>query len=329
MRMGCLVAGLAVACACSPIARVPQSPSTRLRPTFVPWIPPERAVCVAGHEDVVEGEVLGDERVLEASGVVASLINEDVLWLHNDSGDEAVIYAVATDGTALGALRLTDVNAIDIEDMAAATCPDLSGPCLYLADTGDNDRERDNVIVYAVPEPTVTVAAPLSSAATADRVWRFPLVLPEPINIEAMVVTPDLTGIVLFEKVEGEARVLRVKAPWQEGGDNVVEVIGTATVPGAGKGARITGADLHPSGQRLALRSYLGVYEFNLGGGAALSDLASLELEAVTEAEYGEPQGEAIAYLHDGTTIVTVSESVDGSPVPLHFFSCSELPSAP
>jgi hypothetical protein len=95
--------------------------------------------------------------VVEASGIVASPTTPGLLWLHNDSGDDAQLYAVATDGPFLGTVMLPGVTAIDLEDLAAGPCPDGSGACLWVADVGDNDNTRATVAVYAAAEPAVDI----------------------------------------------------------------------------------------------------------------------------------------------------------------------------
>src|SRR5690606_38440810 len=67
------------------------------------------------------------DRIAESSGLAASQCRPDVLWTHNDSGDEALIYAFAPDGRHLGIWRVEGARHIDWEDIALARDPD--GPC--------------------------------------------------------------------------------------------------------------------------------------------------------------------------------------------------------
>ena len=76
-----------------------------------------------------------------------------VLWTDNDSGERAYVYATDLTGADRGFVRIDGARAVDWEDIALGPCPTRKGPCLYLADTGDNDRTRKSVIIYAVPEP--------------------------------------------------------------------------------------------------------------------------------------------------------------------------------
>ena len=66
-----------------------------------------------------------NKALTEASGLVASDQNPDVLWSHNDSGAQAVVYAMTAQGKHLGAFQLFGVEAVDWEDIAIGPGPDL------------------------------------------------------------------------------------------------------------------------------------------------------------------------------------------------------------
>ena len=52
-------------------------------------------------EPVNRGTV-NNPTISEASGIVASRSNSDILWTHNDSGNDAKIYAINTLGETVG-----------------------------------------------------------------------------------------------------------------------------------------------------------------------------------------------------------------------------------
>jgi len=78
---------------------------------------------------------LQSPRVIESSGVAASRAATDLT------------------GADRGFVRIDGARAVDWEDIALGPCPAWRGTCLYIADTGDNDRTRKSVVIYAVPEP--------------------------------------------------------------------------------------------------------------------------------------------------------------------------------
>ena len=86
----------------------------------------------------------------EGSGLAASRRIPGRLWSHNDSGD-AVLVALDDTGRSIGRLKVDGAGIEDWESVAVGPCP--SGSCIYVADIGDNDAERDRITVYRLPEP--------------------------------------------------------------------------------------------------------------------------------------------------------------------------------
>jgi hypothetical protein len=264
----------------------------------------------------------------EASGVVASRRNPGVLWLHNDSGDDARLFAIGVDGSALGVLWLPGVPSGDFEDIAAAACPGGAGHCLWVADLGNNALDRVDLAVYAVEEPEVDAAAPFVTA-DATKVWRFLVSYPagEAINSEALVVAADASAFWAFEKVDGpKPRIFGATAPFVEGAFNALAEVGTLLAPGVAvpNGVMITGADLHPSGERLLLRVYTGVYEYRLAAGQWPAQLDQAARVTVALGPLSEKQGEAVAYDAAGTGVWTISEDpTEATTQPLHHYACA------
>ena len=319
----------ALACACASPGEGGNNRGTPVPDGPKLFAMPERALCEPGRYDEpgADGQI-EDEELLEASGLVASPKNPGVLWAHNDSGDGARLFALTTAGAALGQLALPGVDAVDIEDIAAGPCPDLLGPCLYVADVGNNLLERTRVVVYAVPEPAVSPSAPLLEGAAAERVWTFPLVYPgDPANVEALVVTPNASMMVLYEKVEpGPARIFVARAPWTPDTEVTLEESDTFDPPGVDVdgGHLITGADLHTSGRSLALRTYTGVWEvrFDVEAGETPDRIDDSQIVEAFLGPLDEPQGEAVAYDEEGTGLWTLSEALGEPGPPLHRALC-------
>lgn len=86
----------------------------------------------------------------ETSGLAVSRRSPGLLWSHNDSGNAAVLFALDSGGALRGRVRVP-VSTRDWEDISAARCP--QGDCLYIADIGDNGRDRRQIRIYRVPEP--------------------------------------------------------------------------------------------------------------------------------------------------------------------------------
>ncbi|SMC80963.1 hypothetical protein SAMN02746065_11116 [Desulfocicer vacuolatum DSM 3385] len=104
-----------------------------------------------------EAEFVGNianKNIDEASGMAISHRRNNLLWVLNDSGNDAVIYALSNKGEERGKVALTGVKNIDWEDMASFKWKNT--PYLLIADTGDNKGKRKNRTLYIIEEPVVT-----------------------------------------------------------------------------------------------------------------------------------------------------------------------------
>lgn len=339
--------GAAVAMALSATS-CPSSTSTSLKedagPTEVePYVMPTRDNCGGPYAGLPT--VLGhlQQTILtEVSGVVPSATTPDLYWVHNDSGDDPILYAIGGDGRPRGQFRLP-LPSRDIEDIAIASCPGRDGPCLYIADTGNNSGTRDDTAIYVVAEPSLGADGSIEAPTDISRIdVSTKSGLPTGVDSEALVVLPDASALLFFEKVDAEfARVFVLSAPFvvdavevvDEGesppGDastNTLRMIGTVRTesPSVQFGRMITGADLHPDGSRLVVRTYTGVFEARFGSDQSALDLASVPLATVTFGPFSEPQGEAIAYDLEGTGLITISEAKDkpATDVAINLLAC-------
>jgi len=147
----------------------------------------------AGPCVVVNGPVMLTG-IPESSGLAASRRDPALLWSHNDSGNDAVLFAFDSSGTPRGSVRVP-ISTRDWEDVSAARCP--SGDCLYIADIGDNRSVRQRVQIYRVPEPRLedgeTAPPEVFDATYADG----------PHNAEAMFVAGADLFIITRDRVGG------------------------------------------------------------------------------------------------------------------------------
>lgn len=100
---------------------------------------------------------VADSRLPEISGVISSVRHGGVVWVNNDSGDTARIFALDVNTCAIRAtVTLAGVTARDFE--AVSMGRDASGaPELWVGDIGDNARARASVELYRFPEPSTLV----------------------------------------------------------------------------------------------------------------------------------------------------------------------------
>jgi len=130
----------------------------------------------------VAGELENTE-LREASGMTASARTPGILWLHNDSGSKARLYAIDHEGRHIGRLKLEEADNRDWEDIAAFVLGDT--PYLLVADIGDNDARRKHVTLYIVEEPDLTD----DDKQRDEPAWRIRYTYPDgPRDAEAVAV---------------------------------------------------------------------------------------------------------------------------------------------
>src|SRR5438105_1945139 len=90
---------------------------------LAPFLPaPSTQASPAFAAGVSQGTISFSE-LTEASGVVASRNNSNVLWTHNDKGDSARIFAIDTQGRKLGVYTLLGATNVDYEDIGLGPGP--------------------------------------------------------------------------------------------------------------------------------------------------------------------------------------------------------------
>jgi hypothetical protein len=262
----------------------------------------------------------------EASGLAVSRTQPGVLWAHNDSGDAPTLYAITMKGAILARIAVLDAVAIDWEDIAAGPCPDdgATSHCLYIADTGNNNRNRDVVNIFVVAEPSVAgadPARPLSVKAQTLR-FRYPT---EPEDTEAIAILPngDITVVTKGRTPTisffGFSKADVVRALTSGDVLTAANQGDTGISPEQGLGRWVTSAAMSRDGKTLAVRTYSEIFFYapersaqryrwrDLGKPCFLGEI--------------EPQGETVDYLDDSTLIIG-SETSQGRQGVMHRVQC-------
>jgi hypothetical protein len=91
------------------------------------------------------------DKLIECSGLDASVRDEDLLWAINDGGDGPFIYALGTDGRDRGRLRIAGAVNRDWEGLATFSWNHRD--MILVADFGDNKRQHTKHTLYVVEEP--------------------------------------------------------------------------------------------------------------------------------------------------------------------------------
>ena len=104
-----------------------------------------------------------DRDLGEVSGIAASRINKDILWVINDSGNSASVYALNSAGRLVGTLDIQGVSNNDWEDIASFEYEGKS--YILVADVGDNFARRSKCFLHLIEEPGMEKITGVSSFA--------------------------------------------------------------------------------------------------------------------------------------------------------------------
>lgn len=248
-----------------------------------------------------------DRKLREVSGITYSRLHEGNWWVHNDSGDAASLYAIDSTGRLLGTFRAVGAVNEDWEDIATGPGADGS-PALYVADTGNNSRNRDFVVVYRVKEPDTGQSA--GSPADTQPVEPFQFVYPDgKHDAEALIVDPQTGRIYIITKSRSESPgVYRSPSTLKTGTAMTLERMQGNAMAKLANLRLVTGGAASPDGSRVMIRTYFTAYELYRAPGKGFETVFDSEPVQVTLPL--EPQGEAISYSLDGKFIVTTSEQI-------------------
>jgi hypothetical protein len=274
--------------------------------------------CALGakSDEFLPGQQAGVVRsnlIREASGIVASRQNPGVLWVHNDSGDEARVYAIDAKGDFLGTCNIRGAKARDWEDIAVGPGPDPNQHYLYIGDIGDNQAKYPDVTVYRAPEPKVEAARAFGTMTTemADAIR---LTYPDgPRDAETLLVDPLTRDIYIISKRELFSKVYRAGFPQSTTEPTRMEAV--AVMPW---GFAVAG-DVSPDGSRVIVRGMFNASIWMRPAGEPLWRAFSgkqLQLPLINE-----PQGEGICFDSEGLGYFTIGEMVHP---PLHYFGPSQ-----
>lgn len=253
----------------------------------------------------------------EVSGMAASHRFVGTLWVHNDGGNSAAVQAIDQEGQSLGSWSVLGAQNRDWEDLAAGPCTAEGQPCtcLYLADVGDNDSERDEVLVYRVPEPDVDAASSGGQITEREELWFvYPdgphdaeAVLVHPVTGEVLVATKagvgeTLTGVFAFPDVPPEPR--------PQGDPVTLELVTWLDLSDLNaQQDAVTGGAVSPRGRRIVLRTDADALIFEVPDGGTLADAFDGEPRF---APTPDEDGEAVTFSADGRTLFMVGEGVPG-----------------
>ena len=258
----------------------------------------------------------------EISGLAASHVHEDVLWVINDGGNPAEIFAINRRGRLLARYDVRGARNIDWEDLASFS---LDGKhYLLVADTGDNGGLRRDFVLHVFEEPKTLANGTLKPAWSIRARWAD-----GPRDCEAVAVDAAAGKVLLLSKKRKPPELFALPLADPHGEWREARRIGRlAGVPEADKDLQrsdpelarlsplVTAADLSPDGRTLAVLTYGSVLFYRRQPGEDWGEAVSRPPEAHDVPLI--PQAEALAWSKGGGGLYASGEF---RPAPIFYLS--------
>jgi hypothetical protein len=251
--------------------------------------------------DQVDRCKMTDKSIGELSGMAS---DGQKMYAINDGGTKLSVYVLNKTTCKVERTITNKTDPFDVEDMARA-----SDGTFWLADTGDNNKNRETVALHTLsPEGKAALyrltypdgahdaeALLLGRGGVPYLVTKTPLGAAEVYRPEGKLTSPGPTKLTRVASVD-------LKTTETPGGpERVPHSISTILV---------TGGAVSADGKVIALRTYTDAYLYSAPDGDIV---AALGRTAVRVPLPNEPQGESIAFEPDGT-LLSGSEGV-GQPI--------------
>ncbi len=238
-------------------------------------------------EDVTVACRLGDDRLVEISGMTYSQRHPGVVWVHNDSGGGPVIYALDVATCDIRAtLTVAGIEARDLEAIASGR-DERGRPVLWVGDIGDNRNSWPEVRLHRIREPAV-----LRDRTVTPTTFRFTYA-DRPHDAEGLLADPASSRVWVVTKQLARGRLYALPEPLSTTTVNVAR-------PVRREGALITDGSVSPDGSRYVLRDYVDAEIFSGLPPGERTGLVYLPIQV---------QGEAVTWTEDGTALLVASES--------------------
>jgi hypothetical protein len=265
---------------------------------------------------VSQGSVLVSG-LTECSGIIASRNNANVLWVHNDSGNSARLFALDSQGRRLGTYTLTGATHIDYEDIAIGPGPLPNVSYLYVGDIGDNAESRSNIRVYQIPEPAVHDRQYTNPPTVGVKgVRAITLTYPDdPHNAESLFVDPITGALFIVTKENTTSRIYTASKAALDSGTNI-----TLGFAGSLPFDVPSSADISPTGTEIIVRQEDFAQLWTRTNGQSISSaFAGIPVSIPVVGTPLEPNGEAVTFDGNGNGYFTLSET--DAAQPLYFFA--------
>merc|ERR1711973_237971 len=240
----------------------------------------------------VESGQMDDKDVEEASGLAYSRNQAGILYTIVDKGGPAIVFALNEAGDKVADLNLDGIENTDFEDIATTVIDGES--FILVSDTGNNDHDRDplNIFKFKEPETAEDMTVPQDSIEQFEVIYEgFSY------DCEALAVDESTGDWYMFTKDRENSISEVFRYPFPQSVDNnpfTLEHVATLPL------FWITGADISPDGNTLALTNKQEAFSFTKPEGMSWPEFLLNNPEPCNLQVEEEVQREAIAVTMEG-----------------------------
>ncbi|MEB8328621.1 hypothetical protein OO009_04570 [Flavobacteriaceae bacterium KMM 6897] len=223
-------------------------------------------------------------KISESSGLVQ--VNNTTIWTIEDHGNEDEIYQVNFEGKLLKELKVKNAKNEDWEDLTK----DDDGN-VYIADTGNNNSDRKDLVIYKIPNPDIEPGDKIDAEAIAfsysDQKNFSPKKEELLYDCEAIFYHDKFLYLITKNRsrpFNGEARVYKVPA---QKGNYKAEFVGSFKTCEEPNTCIVTSADISPDGKKVVVLGYgkLWVFTDFTWDNFTRGKMQTIELKATTQLE--------------------------------------------
>jgi Secretion system C-terminal sorting domain len=257
----------------------------------------------------------------EASGLVASRKYPGILWTHNDSDPEGIIYAINLKGEVVAEVKLEGIRNRDWEDIAIAPNGTSGEYDIYIGEIGDNDAKFDTIKVYKFKEPIIdNIDGYEEFTLTTNQYSTFNFEYSDGArDAESMFVDPNTKDIYVISKRESNARLYLGKYPYSNN-LNKLKYLKDIKTEKLAQLAWITAADISPNGNEILMRSYISIFYYSRTNSESIESAFDGSKDKLPFGPGSEIQGEAVCWDHLGEGYYTLGESFNGADQHLYYY---------
>ncbi|RZJ78998.1 MAG: hypothetical protein EOO20_27290 [Chryseobacterium sp.] len=199
---------------------------------------------------------------LEISGIVKSRSNNNLFWIHNDSGDQPRVFAIDSLGKFYQSDRYRNYEGISIAGATNVDWEDIAVDNkgnLIIADVGNNYNDRKDLVLYVVPEPSPIASNttflkklffkyPDQKTYTTDRDFNY--------DCEAVFFADDRIHMLSKDRSDSFTRLYRMDV------EKTDEINNLTLLDRFDIGDKVTAADASVDGNKLVVLTYSAIWLF-------------------------------------------------------------------